>query len=65
MVDFTKKLGKKDLPKKVNLLEIYDTLDRRSETGPLRPAQAHILQEWFAEHNNDKDLITKLHTGEG
>lgn len=65
MVDFTKKLGKKDLPKKVNPVDIYDTLDRRSETGPLRPAQEHILQEWFAEHNNDKDLIIKLHTGEG
>lgn len=65
MVDFTKKLGKKDLPKKVNPVEIYDTLDRRSETGPLRPAQEHILQNWFADHSNDRDLIVKLHTGEG
>ena len=51
MVDFKKKLGKKRIEKKVNPIEIYDSLDRRSETGPLRPAQEYILKEWFKKQN--------------
>jgi hypothetical protein len=47
MVDFKKKLGKLTIPKKINPLEIYDSLDRGSQTGPLRPAQGIILSKWF------------------
>lgn len=65
MVDFRKKLGKKDVQKKVDPIEIYDTLDRKSETGPLRPAQEYVLRKWYDECQNEKDLIIKLHTGEG
>lgn len=65
MVDFKKKLGKKVILKKVNPLEIYDSLDRKSETGPLRPAQEFILKEWYANRQNDNNLIIKLHTGQG
>lgn len=65
MIDFKKKLKKGEIDKKRNPLEIYSNLDRRSVTGPLRPAQNHILENWFTKNINDKDLIVKLHTGEG
>ncbi len=65
MVDFKKKLGKRKIEKKINPIEIYDSLDRRSETGPLRPSQDFILKEWYNKRTDDKDLIVKLHTGEG
>jgi replicative superfamily II helicase len=65
MVDFKKKLGLKSIEKKVNPIEIYDELDRRSETGPLRPVQEEILTEWWLHRKEDKDLILKLHTGQG
>ncbi|MCD4693058.1 MAG: DEAD/DEAH box helicase family protein [Calditrichales bacterium] len=65
MVDFKKRLGKKKIEKKTNPIEIYDSLDRRSETGPLRPAQEFILSEWNEKRRNDNNLIVKLHTGEG
>ena len=65
MVDFKKRLKKKIQPKKINPIEIYDSLDRRSETGPLRPSQRRILDEWHLERRNDKNCIIKLHTGEG
>ncbi|OGO77149.1 MAG: DEAD/DEAH box helicase [Clostridiales bacterium GWB2_37_7] len=65
MVDFKKRLKKKSLPKKVNPVEIYDSLDRRSETGPLRPSQERVLAEWFSSRKDERNNIRKLHTGEG
>ena len=65
MVDFTKRLKNKSLPKKINPIEIYDSLDRRSETGPLRPSQEKILNDWYLERKDLRDNIIKLHTGEG
>jgi len=65
MVDFKKRLAKKSIPKKVDPLEIYDSLDRRSETGPLRPSQEKILSEWYSSRKDEKNNIIKLHTGEG
>ena len=65
MVDFKKRLGSKTTEKKTNPIEIYDLLDRKSETGPLRPAQSEILSEWYSNRKDDKDLIIKLHTGQG
>lgn len=65
MVDFKKRLKKKNLPKKIDPLEIYDSLDRRSETGPLRPSQERVLKEWFRSRKDEKNNIIKLHTGEG
>ncbi|MDD5580714.1 MAG: DEAD/DEAH box helicase family protein [Methylobacter sp.] len=46
-------------------MEIYDSLDRRSETGPLRPSQEKILDEWFSDRKERINNIIKLHTGEG
>lgn len=65
MVDFKKRLNKTVIDKKTNPIEIYDSLDRRSIAGPLRPAQNKILEEWYHSHLAQKDLIIKLHTGEG
>ncbi len=65
MVDFRKRLKKTSSEKKTNPIEIYESLDRRSIAGPLRPAQLNILNEWFETKLNEKDLIIKLHTGEG
>ncbi|AFY83070.1 DEAD/DEAH box helicase [Oscillatoria acuminata] len=65
MVDFKKRLGFRAIEKKINPVEIYDELDRRSETGPLRPVQQQVLAEWWSNRKEDKDLILKLHTGQG
>jgi hypothetical protein len=65
MVDFRKRLKNKSLPKKINPVEIYDSLDRRSETGPLRPSQEKIITEWYSFRSTEKNNIIKLHTGEG
>ncbi|WP_283131462.1 DEAD/DEAH box helicase [Enterovibrio norvegicus] len=65
MVDFSKRLKKKEIIKKTNPVEIYDSLDRRSEAGPLRDSQEKIVNEWYSKHKDLKDNIIKLHTGEG
>lgn len=65
MVDFTKKLGSSKAEKVVDPVKLYDTLDRASDKGPLRPAQVSILQNWFDERQGDRDVIVKLHTGQG
>ena len=65
MVDFKKKLGLNSIEKKVNPIDIYDELDRKSETGSLREVQKEILTEWWFNQRNNKDLILKLHTGQG
>jgi replicative superfamily II helicase len=65
MIDFNKRLGTRSLEKKIHPVEIYDSLDRQSEKGPLRPAQLSILNNWFDDHRDAKDIIVKLHTGQG
>lgn len=65
MVDFRKKLSSGKINRKTEPQELYKTLDRKSVAGPLRPAQEYILEEWYQKHRKDKDLIIKLHTGEG
>lgn len=65
MVDFKNKLKKKELAKRIDPIDIYESLDRRSEAGPLRPSQKTILEEWFNNRRGDRDNIIKLHTGEG
>lgn len=65
MVDFNKILKKTEHKIIKNPIEIYENLDRKSTTGPLRPTQEKILKEWYENRKDDKDLIIKLHTGEG
>ena len=65
MIDFKKKLNINKTERKIEPCELYSTLDRKSVAGPLRPAQEYILREWYTNHRDDRDLVIKLHTGEG
>lgn len=65
MVDFKKHIGKKSLTKVIDPAELYKSLDRASDKGPLRPAQERVLSEWHPLRRADRDVILKLHTGQG
>lgn len=65
MIDFTKRIKKEIETRKVNPIELYEDLDRSSQTGPLRPVQESVLKEWYFNQREKRDLIIKLHTGEG
>ncbi len=65
MPDFKKHLKQGTTERLTDPLKIYERLDRRSDTGPLRPAQEHVLNEWHTRRRGDRDLIVKLHTGQG
>jgi replicative superfamily II helicase len=65
MLDFSKKLSGNNSDKTTNPIAIYDSLDRASDKGPLRPAQAAVLEDWFSSYKEKKDVIVKLHTGQG
>ena len=54
MIDFTKRIKNNNSTKKIDPIEIYNTLDRTSVAGPLRPVQSDILSKWFKEHRNEK-----------
>ena len=53
MIDFSKKLGAKPEEKKINPIEIYGSLDRKTDAGPLRPTQDRVLQDWDANRRKD------------
>lgn len=65
MVDFKNRLAGKKTEKPVDPVKLYDTLDRAHDKGPLRPAQLSVLNEWFDHHRVSRDVIVKLHTGQG
>ncbi len=65
MANFSKKLGNNTSVRKINPVEIYENLDRKVETGPLRPIQKEVLQKWHDDFKENKDIILKLHTGQG
>ncbi|MDY6363438.1 MAG: DEAD/DEAH box helicase family protein [Cyanobacteriota bacterium] len=44
---------------------MYASLDRKASKGELRNVQKIILEKWFTERKDDKDLIIKLSTGRG
>lgn len=58
-------MASRTITPKTNPIELYGTLDRKSVAGPLRPAQEIVLSEWYTKRRTDRDLIIKLHTGEG
>src|SRR5271163_3605646 len=64
-MDFAKKLGKGQPKKTLDPVELYDSLDRASDKGPLRPAQSFILRDWHTNKRTQRDLIIKLQTGQG
>ena len=65
MIDFRKKIKETTVQKRENPIEIYNSLDRTSSAGPLRGSQEMVLKKWYEEKEDDKDVIIKLHTGEG
>lgn len=65
MIDFSKKINRENEKKVTNPIDVYDNLDRSSKTGPLRPVQEYVLKEWYDNRKDEKDLVIKLHTGEG
>lgn len=65
MVDFRKKLGGKSGDQPLDPLAIYSGLDRASDKGELRRAQEAVLKEWHSSSRSKKDVIVKLHTGQG
>ena len=65
MVDFSKRLGKRMAEKPTDPVQIFDTLDRASDKGPLREVQREILNKWYKVYRSKKDVILKLHTGQG
>lgn len=65
MVDWRKLSKNKQAIKSLNPIEIYDRCDRSSIAGPLRETQKHVLSDWYDNHYSDRDVIVKMHTGEG
>ncbi len=65
MVNFRNQLAGKAGIKPVDPIEIYDTLDRAHDKGPLRPSQEAVLRDWNARQAEARDIIVKLHTGQG
>lgn len=65
MIDFSKKVKIPSKAKKIDPIEIYNSLDRVSATGSLRPVQSNVLSKWHQEFRDKKDLVIKLHTGAG
>lgn len=65
MIDFTKIIGESNIEKKIHPIEIYDSLDRASDKGELRQVQHYILESWWSNYKDQKDIILKLHTGQG
>jgi len=66
MVDFRKRLAKKSRAESIiDPIALYDTLDRESDKGPLRPVQKSVLAEWYNTFCKKQDVILKLQTGQG
>ena len=65
MVDFSKMMKMAQAPVPTDPLEIYKNLDLTATVGELRPVQEEVLTKWYADLFEKKDIILKLHTGEG
>jgi replicative superfamily II helicase len=65
MVDFKKHLAKASAKAPIDPVELYETLDRASDKGPLREVQNAVLTEWHSSRRTNRDVIVKLHTGQG
>lgn len=65
MVNFKKHLAGKVATKPIDPIALYATLDRTHDKGPLRPAQEAILADWHQMQAATRDVIIKLHTGQG
>lgn len=65
MVDFSKRLSGAKVGAISDPIKLYETLDRTYDKGPLRPAQVAVLEEWLKTRKSARDIIVKLHTGQG
>ena len=65
MVNFKNRLAGKKAEKPTDPVKLYETLDRAHDKGPLRPAQLAVLSNWFGNYQSTRDVIVKLHTGQG
>src|SRR5712664_687869 len=65
MVDFRKRLGSRAAPQPIDPIETYEGLDRASDKGELRRVQEAVLREWHSNRREKRDVIVKLHTGQG
>ncbi|HKK87404.1 MAG TPA: DEAD/DEAH box helicase family protein [Saprospiraceae bacterium] len=65
MIDFNKRLQQEQSGKPTDPIMLYETLDRLVDKGPLRASQEAILKEWYSDRKDERDLIVKLHTGQG
>jgi replicative superfamily II helicase len=65
MVDFKKRIGSKASERAIDPVKLYESLDRASDKGPLRPVQERILSEWHSARRKERDVVLKLHTGQG
>jgi len=65
LVDFKKLLGRKQIIKPLDPLEIFGDLDKESGKEYFRPPQKSVLEEWYSTFRAQKDVIIKLHTGQG
>lgn len=65
MIDFVNQIKKAMDTKPTDPCEIYDNLDRTGAAGALRDAQQEVLKEWYLNRYNDRNIVIKLHTGEG
>jgi replicative superfamily II helicase len=65
MVDFKKRLASKQITRVTDPVKLYETLDRAHDKGPLRPSQEAVLSAWNTSRRAAKDVIVKLHTGQG
>lgn len=65
MVNFKNKLKQHIVEKPIDPIEIYDNLDRTAQAGPLRDSQIEVLSEWYKNRFTERDIVVKLHTGEG
>jgi hypothetical protein len=65
MVDFNELLGREPPKASPDPLEIFEHADRKSGRDYLRPPQIGVLKEWYENDRGKKDVIVKLHTGQG
>ena len=65
MIDFSKLSSSQNEKVSIDPIEIYSSLDRLADTGELRSAQQHILSEWYNKTYNNRDIVVKMHTGDG
>lgn len=66
MINFKQKLKENKVEKPLSPIDIYNNLDRSAAaSGPLRKVQEEVLSEWYKSRFDDRDIIVKLHTGQG